>query len=100
MTKVDELELPHVDIFGLVHDDLHGALDAARAEHWLARTPLGYIVTRHEDVTAILRDRRFHSALSLLPQMAGVEGPMRARQERSAAFRPGLDTGSPPYAAG
>ena len=32
MTKVDELELPHVDIFGLVHDDLHGALDAARAE--------------------------------------------------------------------
>ena len=22
MTKVDELELPHVDIFGLVHDDL------------------------------------------------------------------------------
>jgi cytochrome P450 len=84
MTKVDELELPHVDIFGLVHDDLHGALDAARAEHWLARTPLGYIVTRHEDVTAILRDRRFHSALSLLPKMAGVpDGKLQERQNRS-----------------
>ncbi len=37
------------------------------------RTPMGYIVTRHEDVTAILRDRRFLSALSLITQMQGVD---------------------------
>ena len=45
--------------------------------------PIGLAVTRHDDVTAILRDRRFHSALSLMPQMAGVEGPIVERQQRS-----------------
>ena len=40
---------------------------------WLARMPLGYSVTRYEDVVAIFRDRRFHSAVSLITQMSGVE---------------------------
>jgi cytochrome P450 len=84
MTLVNELELPDVDILGLVQDELHATLDAARAQHWLARTPLGYMVTRHEDVTAILRDRRFHSALSLLPKLAGIpDGRLQERQNRS-----------------
>ena len=58
-------------------------MERARREHWLARTPLGYVLTRHQDVTAILRDRRFHSALSQLPQMIGVDSPVRDRQARS-----------------
>ena len=31
-------------------------------------------MTRYADVVALLRERRFHSALSLLPQMQGIEG--------------------------
>lgn len=82
-TRVDELELPEVDVLGLDRREVLAALDRARREHWLARTPLGYVLTRHQDVTAILRDRRFHSALSALPQMIGVDSPVRDRQARS-----------------
>ena len=41
------------------------------------------LISRHEDVTAILRDRRFHSALSMLPMMAGLaEGDLGQFMER------------------
>jgi cytochrome P450 len=83
MTSVNDLDLPELEVLTLDRDALLDALDEARARHWLARTPLGYAVMGYDDVTAILRDRRFHSALSLLPSMAGVEGPVRERQQRS-----------------
>ena len=72
-TTVHDLELPELDTFGLDRAEARAALEAARAEHWLARMPLGYTVTRYADVVGILRDRRFHSALSLIPQMAGID---------------------------
>ena len=71
-TLVHELDLPEVEMI----PGREGALAAARSirdRHWLARTPMGYALTRHADVVALLRDKRFHSALSLLPQMQGVE---------------------------
>src|SRR3954454_20293666 len=70
--SVHELDLPEVEMIDLERDEALAAFKAARERHWLARTPLGYVVMRHEDVTAILRDRRFHSALALLPQMSGI----------------------------
>ncbi|MEY2436703.1 MAG: hypothetical protein QOF97_1539 [Acidimicrobiaceae bacterium] len=82
--SVHELDLPEVELIDLDRDQALAAFAAARERHWLARTPLGYVVTRHEDVTAILRDRRFHSALSLLPAMSGVTDPeFLDRQNRS-----------------
>ena len=83
MTSVNDLDLPYIDVLTLDRRQLLDALDEARAQHWLARTPLGFAVMGYNDVTAILRDRRFHSALSLLPGMAGVDGPVRERQQRS-----------------
>ena len=80
---VHDLDIPEVDVLGLDRQAALAAFEAARARHWLARVPLGYAVTRHEDVTAILRDRRFHSAIALLPQLSGVEGPLQERQRRS-----------------
>ena len=82
-TTVHDLELPEVDVLTLDRKAVLDAMDEARAQHWLARTPLGYAVMNHSDVTALLRDRRFQSALSLLPSMVGVEGPIRDRQQRS-----------------
>jgi cytochrome P450 len=85
MTKiVHELDLPEVDLFGADRDTARAKLAAARQQHWLARMPLGYSVTRYEDVVAILRDRRFHSALGMLATMSGVSDPdLSARQQRS-----------------
>jgi cytochrome P450 len=83
-TIVHDLDLPEVDMLGLERDEATAALEAAREHHWLARTPVGYVVTRHADVVGILAERRFHSALSLLPSMSGIDDPdLTNRQQRS-----------------
>jgi len=85
-TPVHELELPAINLFGAEREEAMAAVDAARAQHWLARMPIGYAAMNHEDVTAILRDRRFHSALSVMPQMAtmiGIDQEFLERQQRS-----------------
>ncbi len=71
---VSELNLPYLDMMGLERREALGAVEAARAVHWLARTDMGYAVTRLKDVTAILRDQRFHSALSMIEQSPELEG--------------------------
>jgi cytochrome P450 len=71
---VSELNLPHLDTVGLERQEAVDAIEAARSLHWLARTELGYAVTRLQDVTAILRDQRFHSALSMIEQSPEFEG--------------------------
>lgn len=72
-TPVHELELPQVDLAGMDRAAALAAVDEARRQHWLARTPLGYLLTGYQDAVAVLRDRRFHSALSLLPRMSGLD---------------------------
>jgi cytochrome P450 len=69
---VNELELPLLHTIGLERLDAIAAIEVAQAQNWLAKMEMGYCVTRLEDVTAILRDKRFHSALSILPQMSGM----------------------------
>ena len=87
MTVVHELDVPAIELFGLDRAQSFAAFEAARQQHWLARTEFGYIVTRHEDVTAILRDRRFHSAVALLSQQAGLpEGRLQRRQRSILAM--------------
>jgi len=44
-TMVHDLDLPEIDIFSLDdRDEARRALIAARERHWLARTPMGYMV--------------------------------------------------------
>ncbi len=78
--SVLELELPVFDPNGLDRSDRLARLAAVRDDHWLARSPLGYAVMGHRDIVSVLRDRRFHSALSLLPQMQGL--PEESMEER------------------
>ena len=73
VTSVYELDLPLVDTNGMERDEALAVHAEARERHWLARTPLGFSVSRREDCVALLRDRRFHNALSLLRQMNGLE---------------------------
>jgi cytochrome P450 len=72
-TPVYELELPEVNVEEMEREEALATLVAAGQTHWLARAPLGFAVTHYDDVSAILRDRRWHSALSLLPQLAGID---------------------------
>ena len=81
VTSVYELELPEVDTVGLARDEALVAIAGARDVHWLAKSPLGFSLSRKEDCVALLRDRRFHNALSLLRQMNGME-PDDEEEER------------------
>ena len=42
---VTELELPYLTTIGLERGDAIAAVKEARAQHWLARTDMGYSVT-------------------------------------------------------
>jgi cytochrome P450 len=90
-TSVHDLDLPEVDLVDAEREELVAAFEDARRQSWLCRVPLGYAVTRHEDVSAILRERRFHSALSLLPQISGLQGPAAERQTRSILSMEGAE---------
>jgi cytochrome P450 len=81
---VHELELPLLQTVGLERLDAMAAVEVAQAQNWLAKMEIGYCVTRLEDVTAILRDKRFHSALSLLPQMSGLPELAEASPRRES----------------
>jgi cytochrome P450 len=82
------LDLPTLDTIGMERSAALSATAAARSQHWLARTPLGFSLTSHADAVACLRDRRFHSALSLITRMAGVEddGYMERRRRSILAM--------------
>jgi cytochrome P450 len=82
-TLVHDLDLPEIELFGLDRDASLQAMLEAREKHWLARQPLGYSVAAYDDVVAILRDRRFHSAIGMISAMQGVDDPMGERRQNS-----------------
>ena len=74
---IDDLDLPTVSFLGL---DRAAALTMMRdvQEHsWIARHEFGYVVTSYTEAVAILRDRRFHSAISLIAQRDEAAAPRR-----------------------
>lgn len=80
--SVHELDLPMVDLVGAERAEALAQIGAARRQHWLARTALGFAITTYEDAVSVLRDRRFHSALSVLGQAQGVTPETDAYFER------------------
>jgi cytochrome P450 len=84
VTSVYELDLPEVDTVGLARDEALEAIAEARSHHWLAKSPLGFSLSRREDCVSLLRDKRFHNALSLLRQMNGMEPAEPEDQRRQS----------------
>ena len=96
-TSAYDLDLPDLDTAGLDRRSGPGRHPPKpAADHWLARTPLGFALTDYRDAVAVLRDRRFHSALSLLPQMAGSSptATWRAAAGRSCPWKARSTPGS------
>jgi cytochrome P450 len=81
---VHSLGLPVLNTLGMDRLDAIAAIEVAREQHWLARTDMGYSVTRLQDVTAILRDRRFHSGVSLLSEVDGMAGTDYGERRRES----------------
>ena len=71
--SVWDLELPYLSTEGVDRvTALEMAADLA-TDHWLARTDLGFATLRYDDSVSLLRERRFHSALSQIRRMSGTQ---------------------------
>ena len=82
-TSVHDLDLPELpnDLRGT--DEATALLAAAREQHWLARTPMGYIALRHDGITKVLRDRRMHQLVRLLAEMRDLDPRLRRNDRNS-----------------
>ncbi len=82
---VDDLELPYLDVFTAENRDEALRLVREVGERsWLVRTPFGYLLPRYEDVVAVLREKRWYSAVSLIVEMSGVTDPEMLRDRRKS----------------
>jgi len=69
--------LPFLDLFDPKFDYDAPVVHAARAQNWLARTPIGLAVLRYNDCTALLKDPRLHQGSAAVLAMRGVtSGPL------------------------
>jgi cytochrome P450 len=70
-------EVPFLNIFDPDFHYEHPSITEAREQSWYAQTPLGPIVLRHEDVWALLRDRRLVPGGRRYMHKIGItEGPL------------------------
>ena len=82
---VTDLDLPLVE----PRDDLEIAernarlLEAAE-DNWLVRTVFGHMVLRYDDVVAVLRDKRWHSAASRVTEIMGITDPAFTSRRRTS----------------
>ncbi len=59
-------------------------LQEAAAQHWIVRNPFGFTILRYDDVVAVLRDKRWHSASGRIAEMMGIDDPeFLARRRQS-----------------
>lgn len=86
VTPVQELDLPEVDLDPTA-DRRQIRQQMAADGHWLFRTQIGYLVTTYDDVVAILRDQRWHSAAAAVSE-SNIEVGIDDDFDRWRAARP------------
>ena len=77
ITPVDQLDIPSVDpaTFEMSHDEALASMTQLADDTWIAKSMFGYSILTYSDVTAILRDKRWHNAASKIPEMRGITDP-------------------------
>ena len=83
--SVNDAEMPELGIDALPssHDESRRRWQELSGESWIVRLPLGYSVLTHDDVQAILRDKRWHNAASLIPRLRGLDPEDVGRTQES-----------------
>ncbi len=86
-TLASELDIP--DLTWLADPSIdaeqqrEAAADAAR-DSWIARNLFGYSVLHYDDVVAVLRDKRWHSASGQIMELAGIDNPEWLARRRTS----------------
>lgn len=75
-TPVTDLDLPALpDMSQMSRPEARAVQRRFAEEHWLVKGVLGYTILRYDDVTSMVRDKRWHSATSKIPEMMGITDP-------------------------
>jgi cytochrome P450 len=74
-TSVTALDVPSIDVPGLSDAERHALVASLAEDHWIVRNTIGYSILQYADVVAVLRDKRWHSATSKIPEMMGITDP-------------------------
>jgi cytochrome P450 len=85
------LELPFLDVADPAFSVRSEAVASARARGPYARTPFGLAVLRHEEITALIRDRRLIQGSAAWPDHVGLAGPWADWWRRIVLNREGDD---------
>ena len=83
-TSVFEIELPMLDVIDVPKEQAQAVMRDLAAEHWIVRNPFGFTILRYDDVAAILRDKRWHNAAAIIPQMMGVTNEEFLSRQRTS----------------
>ncbi len=72
-----DADLPVIDDFNpdAGHEELTERVRELAAESWIARNPIGFSILGYDDVTAVLRDKRWHNLVGRLAEMRGITDP-------------------------
>lgn len=83
-TPASQLDLPEITLDEGSYEQRRAMRAALPADTWLFRNLIGYSVLRYEDAVGILRDKRWHSATSRIPELMGItRSDFLARQRGS-----------------
>lgn len=74
-TLATALELPSIDDPTLSDAERQALVASLAPDHWIVRNALGFSLLHYADVVAVLRDKRWHSATSKIPEMMGITDP-------------------------
>ncbi len=83
-TTVFDLDIPALDPPGadVGHEEQTALARRLAADHWIVRNTLGFSILGYDDVTAILRDKRWHNLTAKIPEMMGITDPEFLQRRR------------------
>jgi cytochrome P450 len=84
-TTAHDLDIPVLDLELEPDRELASAtLRTAAAQSWIAKNPFGFTILHYDDVVAMLRDRRWHSAASKVMELGGITDPKYLERQRTS----------------
>ena len=83
-TDLDIPDLTWLDESDAGFERRRDVTDATAAESWIARNLFGYSILHYDDVVAMLRDKRWHSASGKILEMSGIDNPEWLERRRTS----------------
>jgi cytochrome P450 len=84
VTTVFDLDLPTLEVTDGDFDEVSDVVRRVAEESWIAKNLFGFSILHYDDVVAILRDKRWHSAVSKIPEMYGVTDEQFLQRRRTS----------------